>query len=54
MLNDSEAFAGLSVDDIQRAKSFYPGVRPIAWFTDPAGNILSVVEQGDWSPARSR
>ncbi len=24
-----------------------PDVRPVAWFKDPAGNVLSVIEQGE-------
>ena len=49
MLSDSKAFSGLSVNDLKAAKAFYGGMlglNPvIAWFKDPAGNILSVLEE---------
>lgn len=58
MFKDTKAFSGCSVDDIQAARQFHsetlgPDARGIArgegpniaWFTDPAGNILSVLEE---------
>ena len=60
MLKDARAFSGFSVDDVPRAKEFYgttlglevaegihrtPEVRPVAWFRDPAGNILSIIQE---------
>jgi hypothetical protein len=38
-----ERYPGLDQDE--RGISLDPNGPPIAWFTDPAGNILSVVEQ---------
>jgi hypothetical protein len=54
-LRDANAFSGFAVDDVPRAKEFSgttlakgihrtPEVRPVAWFRDPAGNILSIIE----------
>jgi hypothetical protein len=37
MFKDANAFSGFSVDDLERPN--------IAWFKDPAGNILSVLEE---------
>ena len=58
MLRDASAFSGFAVDDVPRyetgprtdARGIHrtPEVRPVAWFRDPAGNILSVVS-GDKS-----
>jgi len=36
MLADSRAFSGFAVDDLERAR---------AWFKDPAGNLLSVLQE---------
>jgi predicted enzyme related to lactoylglutathione lyase len=54
MLRNSPFYASFAVDDISKAKEFYGerlGVEVIdvggpkqAWFRDPAGNILSVIE----------
>ena len=60
MLKDSKAFSGFSVDDLDAARAFYAGVlawtsprtpcstsrsrAPVAWFKDPAGDILSVLQ----------
>jgi len=38
MLKDSKAFSGFSVNNLRG------GGPVIAWFKDPAGNILSVLE----------
>jgi hypothetical protein len=38
MLRDANALSGFAVDDAPRAKEFH-------WFRDPAGNILSVIEE---------
>ena len=59
MLGESKAFSGFAVDDLEKAKAFYEdvlGLRtfpvedidvpPIAWFRDPAGNILSIIQLG--------
>jgi hypothetical protein len=56
MLKDAKAFSGLAVDDVPRAKECYgtvlgwrwttrPWGRPVAWFRDPAGSILSTMQQ---------
>ncbi|RSS84064.1 hypothetical protein [Streptomyces sp. WAC06614] len=51
MLGESKAFSSYSVDSIERARVFSvdravdaPGTA-IAWFTNPAGHVLSVVQQ---------
>jgi hypothetical protein len=44
MLAGSSAFSGFSVDDIGKAKEFYGPT--IAWFRDPAGNSLSILDEG--------
>jgi predicted enzyme related to lactoylglutathione lyase len=38
-----ERYEGLEQDDKGVMRGYGP---PIAWFTDPAGNVLSVLEQG--------
>lgn len=46
MLRDSRAFSGFSVNDVPKAKKFFRNGGPtIAWFKDPAGNILSVLRE---------
>ena len=42
MFKDTKAFSGFSVDDIDAARHGGP---LIAWLADPAGNILSVLQQ---------
>jgi hypothetical protein len=37
---NTKAFSGFAVDDVQKARQFY-----IAWFKDPAGNVLSVPQE---------
>jgi catechol 2,3-dioxygenase-like lactoylglutathione lyase family enzyme len=53
MLGESKAFSGFAVDDIEAARGFYGDVLgltvteygpPIAWFRDPAGDILSIIQ----------
>jgi hypothetical protein len=39
MLGTAKAFSGFSLDDIDAARG-----STIAWFKDPAGNVLSVLE----------
>jgi hypothetical protein len=52
MFENTRAFSGFSVNDIAEAKRFYgdtPSVAGgplIAWFKDPAGNVLSVLQDG--------
>jgi catechol 2,3-dioxygenase-like lactoylglutathione lyase family enzyme len=51
MLADSKAFSGFAVPDVAEARQFYGetlGLRVgplIAWFKDPAGNVLSILAQ---------
>ncbi|MDX6512782.1 MAG: hypothetical protein QOE36_2286 [Gaiellaceae bacterium] len=61
MFRDTKAFSGFSADDIGRPKEFYAGTLGvnvtdekgsfrgggplIAWFRDPAGNTVSVLEE---------
>jgi hypothetical protein len=45
MFRDTKAFSGFSADDSGRAKEFYAGALGLAWFRDPAGNIISVLEE---------
>ncbi len=42
-----ERYAGFEQDDKGIARPPAGGGPPIAWFTDPAGNILAVLEQPD-------
>jgi hypothetical protein len=53
MFNNTKAFSGFSVDDVAAAHAFYgdasrsgdvQGGPLIAWFKDPAGNWLSVIQ----------
>jgi len=39
MFGNTKAFSGFAVKDLTGAGPF------IAWFTDPAGNILSVLQE---------
>ena len=41
MVTIHNAFSGFSVDDIGAAERFYGA--SLAWFRDPAGNVLSVI-----------
>ena len=50
MLADSRPFSSFSVNDTEQAKAFNGGPRgghgpTITWFKDPAGNILSVLDE---------
>ena len=45
MLEIKGAFSSFAVRDIEEARKFYrESLGLIAWFRDPAGNILSIVE----------
>jgi hypothetical protein len=51
MFGRTQAFAGFSVDDVEatvddlREEGILRGAGPtIAWFRDPVGNVLSVLE----------
>ena len=60
MFTDTKAFSGFAVDDLsargvefERYEGFDQDDRgihregpPIAWFKDPAGNVLAVLEAG--------
>jgi hypothetical protein len=39
------ADAALGVEDAAKGIHRTPEVRPVAWFRDPAGNILSIIEE---------
>lgn len=50
MLSNSAAFSGFAVNDIDTARAFYQDtlglvveLNDIAWFRNPAGNVLSVL-----------
>lgn len=47
MIETVHAFSGFSVDDLAAAKKFYADrLGPdIAWFRDPAGNVISVLAE---------
>ncbi len=40
MFANTKAFSGFAVNDLEAAKKFYGD-----WFKDPAGNILSVLQE---------
>lgn len=44
MFDTTKAYSGFSVDDLATARRFYGETLgpDIAWFRDPAGNVLSV------------
>jgi predicted enzyme related to lactoylglutathione lyase len=55
MLENTKAYSGFAVDDMDKARAFYaetlslgivrvPDFPAGAWFTDPAGNIIAVHE----------
>ena len=50
MLRNSKAYSGFSVDDTQKARKFCGETLGLEvtdadmWFKDPAGNVLSVLE----------
>jgi hypothetical protein len=50
MFASTKAFSGFAVDDLEQARRFYG--ETLAWFTDPAGNILAVL-QDRWAAATS-
>ncbi|MGK5694357.1 hypothetical protein ACSNOJ_15890 [Streptomyces sp. URMC 128] len=46
MFGTTKAFSGFSMNDIEAAEGTFRGGGPlIAWFTDPAGNVLPVLQE---------
>ena len=45
MFENTKAFSGFSVDDLAAARRFYGETLGIEVEVDPAGNILSVVQE---------
>ncbi|MGB3409905.1 MAG: hypothetical protein WBA45_01805 [Microthrixaceae bacterium] len=57
MLGDTKTFSSFAARDLDAEKQFdqddrgiasdpHGGMPRVAWFSDPAGNVLSVVEDG--------
>ena len=45
MFTSTKAYSAFAVDDVPKAREFYAQTLGIAWFRDPAGNVLSVLQK---------